>query len=158
MRDAARLADAFAHALGQHEVVAVAGREVGAGLGDADDRLARLQLLPADAVVQVALEIERGHVRIVGIVEPGPRPELELGPGGVLRFLAFSWLGSWRFPNVIVSLQKLRERVPADHEGVGDMAQRPTVDVAPARRDQLGELAVDARHILRRRRPPPVLP
>jgi hypothetical protein len=43
--DAACLANAFAHALGQHEMVAVAGRQVGTGLGDADDRLARLQLL-----------------------------------------------------------------------------------------------------------------
>ena len=50
--DAARLANAFAHALGQHEVMAVAGREVAAGLGDADDRLARLQLLEAEAEIR----------------------------------------------------------------------------------------------------------
>ena len=37
-RDAAGVADAVAHALGQLEVMAVAGREVGAGLRDADDR------------------------------------------------------------------------------------------------------------------------
>ena len=45
--DAAGRRDALAHALRELEVVAVAGREVGAGLGDADDRLARLQLLRA---------------------------------------------------------------------------------------------------------------
>ena len=43
--DAAGLADALAHPLGQHQVVAVARRQVRAGLGDADDRLVRLQLL-----------------------------------------------------------------------------------------------------------------
>src|SRR6478672_7384687 len=31
---------ALAHALGEFQMVAVAGREIGAGLGDADDRLA----------------------------------------------------------------------------------------------------------------------
>ena len=40
-RDAAGVADALAHALGQLDMVAVAGRQVGAGLRDADDRLAR---------------------------------------------------------------------------------------------------------------------
>ena len=43
--DAAGGGDALAHALGELEMVAVAGREVRAGLGDADDRLAGLQLL-----------------------------------------------------------------------------------------------------------------
>ena len=71
MRDAAGLANALAHALGEHEVVAVAGRQVAAGLGDADDRPARLQLLQAQAEVQVALEIERGHVDVGRVVEPG---------------------------------------------------------------------------------------
>jgi len=73
--DAAGLADALAHALGQHQVVTVAGRKVGAGLGDADDRLARLQLLARQTKIQVALHVERGHARIVGIVEPGLRPK-----------------------------------------------------------------------------------
>jgi hypothetical protein len=69
-RDPARLANAFAHALGQFQMMPVAGREVGAGLRDADDRLARLQFLARHPVVQVALEIDAGHVRVVGIVEP----------------------------------------------------------------------------------------
>ena len=43
--DAAGFANAFAHALGEHEVVAVARRKIAAGLCDTDDRLARLQLL-----------------------------------------------------------------------------------------------------------------
>ena len=39
--DAAGLADALAHAVGKIEVMAVAGREVRAGLGDADDAACR---------------------------------------------------------------------------------------------------------------------
>ena len=44
-RDAAGRADAFAHPVRQFEMVAVAGRQVVAGLGDADDRLAGLQFV-----------------------------------------------------------------------------------------------------------------
>ena len=69
------VADAVAHALGQFEVMPVAGRQVGAGLGDADDRLAGGQLLARQPVIEVALEIERGHARIVGIVEPQLRAQ-----------------------------------------------------------------------------------
>ncbi len=46
--DAAGLADALANALRQLQVDAVAGREIGTGLGDADDRLARLQFLAGE--------------------------------------------------------------------------------------------------------------
>src|SRR3954470_14808953 len=74
--DAAGRNDALAHALRELEVVAVAGREIGAGLGDADDRLARLQLLRRQAEIEVALDIERGHPGIVGIVEPEARTKL----------------------------------------------------------------------------------
>ena len=62
--------DAFADALRQFEVMAIAGRQVVAGLGDADDRLAGLQFVAGQAVIQIALKIERGHARIVRIVEP----------------------------------------------------------------------------------------
>jgi hypothetical protein len=48
----------------------VAGGNVGAGLGDADHRLARLQLLEGEAVGQEALQVERDDVDLVGIVEP----------------------------------------------------------------------------------------
>ena len=73
--DAARGDDAVAHALGQFHMVAVAGRQVRSRLGDADDRLAGLQFLAGDAVVQIALDIERGHAGVVGVVEPGLRTE-----------------------------------------------------------------------------------
>ena len=62
--NAAGVADAVAHAGRQVEVVAVAGREVAAGLGDADDRPAAVQLGQGQAEVHVALEIERGHRRV----------------------------------------------------------------------------------------------
>jgi hypothetical protein len=69
-RDAAGRANAFPHPVRQFEMVPVARGEVVAGLGDADDRLAGLQFLPGQAVVQVALEIQRGHSRVMRVVEP----------------------------------------------------------------------------------------
>src|SRR5580765_5745340 len=72
-RDAACVADPVAHALREHEVVPVAGRDVRAGLRDADDRPARLELLQREAVVEHAFEVERRHVDALRIVEPGPR-------------------------------------------------------------------------------------
>ena len=57
IRAAGGIANAVADPLGQFEVMAVAGREVGAGLGDADDRLARGELLAGQAEIEVALEI-----------------------------------------------------------------------------------------------------
>src|SRR6266702_7175812 len=68
--DAAGLADAFADAVRELDMVAVAGGEVIAGLRDADDRLAGLELGAGEAVVQIALQIERRHARIVRVVEP----------------------------------------------------------------------------------------
>lgn len=70
--DAARLTDTLADSLGQHQMMTVAGAEVGARLGDADDRLVGLQLAPRQSIVEVPLQIEGGHVGVVGIVEPGP--------------------------------------------------------------------------------------
>ena len=75
-RDAARRADAFAHAARQFEMMPVAGREVGAGLRDADDRLAGAQLLRGEPEVHVALEIERRHAGIFRIVAPELRAQL----------------------------------------------------------------------------------
>ena len=69
-RDAARIADAVARPLGKVDMDAVAGRKVAAALRDADDRLAAAQLLRRDAVVHEPLQIERGHVHPLRIVEP----------------------------------------------------------------------------------------
>ena len=69
-RHAAGRTNAVAHAARQLDMMPVARRQIGAGLGDADDRLAAAQLLRRDAVVHVALEIERGHRRIGGLIEP----------------------------------------------------------------------------------------
>ena len=74
-RDPACVADAVAHPLGELDVVTVARREVGAGLGDADDRLARLEFLARQPVVEIAFEIERRHVRVARIVEPRARAQ-----------------------------------------------------------------------------------
>src|SRR5262249_53886820 len=73
--DAAGLADAFAHALGELKMMTIAGREVGPALGDAYDRLAGCELLLGQPEIEVTLEIKRGHARIVGIVEPQLRAQ-----------------------------------------------------------------------------------
>ena len=78
-RHAAGRGDPVAHPLGEFEVVAVAGRKIGAGLGDADDRLARAQLAGRQAEIEVALDIERRHARIFRIVEPEAGPQESLG-------------------------------------------------------------------------------
>ena len=62
--------DPIAHPFGQFNMVAIAGAKVAAGLGNANDRLARLQLVACQTVVEIAFEIERCHLLIVGIVEP----------------------------------------------------------------------------------------
>src|SRR4051812_47321815 len=57
----------------------VARRDVGAGLGDADDGAAGLQLVETEAEVHGALQVERGHVGVVGVVEPGLRAQARDG-------------------------------------------------------------------------------
>ncbi len=74
-RHAAGVADAVADPAGEFDVVAVAGGEVGAGLRDADDRLAAAEFLGGDAVVHVALEVERGHRGVGGFVKPPARAQ-----------------------------------------------------------------------------------
>ncbi len=78
-RDPAHLANPLADALGQHQMVPVAGRKVAPRLRDADDRLATAQFLQAQPEVQVTLHIERRHVDIVGIVEPGAAAQFPVG-------------------------------------------------------------------------------
>ncbi len=99
--DAARRRDAFAHALGEFHVVAVAGRQVRSGLGDADQRLARAQLLRRQPVVQVPLQVERGHPRIVRIVEPRLRAQVGGRDAAFVahgRFLISSGRRGWAPP------------------------------------------------------------
>mmetsp|Transcript_27229 Transcript_27229/g.49822 ORF Transcript_27229/g.49822 Transcript_27229/m.49822 type:complete len:398 (-) Transcript_27229:650-1843(-) len=73
---AARRDDTVAHPFGQFQVVSVARAEVTACLRDPDDRLARLQLGPGKAVVQVAFKIERRHFGVVGVHEPFARAQV----------------------------------------------------------------------------------
>jgi hypothetical protein len=68
--DAAGVTNAVAHTRRQLEMVAVTWRKVRPCLRNPDDRFARLQLLSGNPVVHVALEIQRRHARIGGIVEP----------------------------------------------------------------------------------------
>ncbi|MND66908.1 hypothetical protein D3C80_583120 [compost metagenome] len=68
--NAARIADTVPHPLDQFHMDAVAGRQIAAALGDADDRLAGTQLLRRHAIIHEALQIERRHVEMVRVVEP----------------------------------------------------------------------------------------
>src|SRR5262249_19133953 len=85
-RNAAGVPNARLDPLGELEVMAVAGHEVAAGLGDADDRPSRLQLLASQTVVQVALQVERRHVRMTCIIEPELAAALLLLVHGRLLF------------------------------------------------------------------------
>ena len=69
-RQTAGRAHAFFDSLRQLEMDAVARRDVAAALGYADDGQARLQLGAGQAEIQLPLEIQRGHVRLGGVVEP----------------------------------------------------------------------------------------
>ena len=77
-RHAARVAYALTHARHRFEVHAVAGRQVTAGLRDADDGFAAGELLAREAVVHEALEIQRDHVGMGGVVEPVARAEVSV--------------------------------------------------------------------------------
>jgi hypothetical protein len=71
----AGVADAGLGALGQLEVDAVARYQVAAGLGDADDRFAAAQFLRRQAEVHEPLEVQRGLVPPLGVVEPVARAQ-----------------------------------------------------------------------------------
>src|SRR5207302_9792324 len=77
-RHAARIAYGLTHARHRFEVHAVAGRQVTAGLRDADDGFAAGELLAREAVIHEALEIQRDHVGMGGIVEPVARAEVSV--------------------------------------------------------------------------------
>ncbi|MDR6355275.1 hypothetical protein Q3H58_001946 [Pseudomonas psychrotolerans] len=64
------VADAGLDPLSQLQVMTIAGGEVAAGLGDADDRTTGLEFVAGQAVVHVALDVERGHVGVGRVVEP----------------------------------------------------------------------------------------
>ncbi|MNE21196.1 hypothetical protein D3C80_1143470 [compost metagenome] len=75
----ARIADAVTHPLDQFHMDAVAGRQVTAALGDADNRLAGTQFFRRHTVIHEALQIERRHVEMVRVVEPVLGPQAAHG-------------------------------------------------------------------------------
>ena len=81
-RDAAGGADSLADPMRQFKVMAITRRKIVAGLRNADDRLAGLQFVPGQAVVKVALEVERGHPRVVRVVKPFAGTEFAPGDAG----------------------------------------------------------------------------
>ncbi|MPN39070.1 hypothetical protein SDC9_186596 [bioreactor metagenome] len=70
-RDPAHLADTLPRPFGQFQMMPVAGHQVRTRLGDADDRTTGLQLLTGQSPVHVALDVQRRHVQIARVVEPG---------------------------------------------------------------------------------------
>ena len=92
-RNAAAIANAVTDPARKVQEMPVARRQVGAGLGDADDRLAALQFLARDAEIGVALDIQRRHRRVVGIVEPAPAAEAWLEVRVIVaHFVIPAWL------------------------------------------------------------------
>ena len=92
-RNAAGVPDAVANAARQLKMVTVTRREVRTCLRDADNWLARLQFLSRDAVVHVALEIERGHAGVGGIVEPAAAAQTRCcGVGGAVCIGGVGWV------------------------------------------------------------------
>jgi hypothetical protein len=89
-RNTAGGANPFPDPVCQFEMVAVTWRQVVAGLGNADDRLAGLQLLPGQAVIEIALEIERGHAGVGRIVKPFAGAEFAPGDAGKRLVHVFS--------------------------------------------------------------------
>src|SRR3546814_20702074 len=60
-RDPACITDAFAHPVRQHQMMPVAWHQIAPRLRDPDDRPVALQLLQAQPVIEIALDIQRRH-------------------------------------------------------------------------------------------------
>jgi hypothetical protein len=69
---AASVAYTLPQPCGKDQVMAIAGRQIRAGLRDAYDGPSRLQLGERQPEIHISLQVQRGHVRIGRIVEPGP--------------------------------------------------------------------------------------
>ena len=72
------IADAIARTLSKVDMDPVAGRQITARLGDADDRLAAAQFLGCDTIIHEPLEIEGGHVHAFVVIEPVARAQSAL--------------------------------------------------------------------------------
>ena len=75
-RRAAGRNDPVTYTLGQFNVVAVTGRKVATSLGDRNDRLARLQLITGQPIIQIPLQIKRRHFWIIFVHEPLARAQV----------------------------------------------------------------------------------
>src|SRR5208282_4289939 len=67
------------NALGEHDVMAITGRQIRAGLRNADDRLVSAQLVEREPEIQIALEVYRRHARVGWVIEPGTRAQSPCG-------------------------------------------------------------------------------
>ena len=69
-RNAAGISNAGLDALSRLDVPTVTRSDVTSDLGDADDRLARTQLLRRDAVIQEPLDVNNRPIRMCRVIEP----------------------------------------------------------------------------------------
>lgn len=74
--DPASCPDAFAHPFNQLKMMAIARRQIRAGLRDPDNRLSRHELLLGHPVVQIPLDIERHHAGVALAIKPPGGPQL----------------------------------------------------------------------------------
>lgn len=101
---------------------AVARRDVAAGLGDADDRAAGLQLLAGDPVVPESLDVDRRLGRLGEIVEPGLAAQPGAGAG---RALLWS-LGSHARRHALLSVRRPTSAAGAESAA----AERPEATIS----------------------------
>src|SRR5262249_37688663 len=78
-RNAAGIADAVSDTLGELEMMPVAGDEIAACLGDADDRSTGLEFISSNAEIEEPLEIQSGHFRIGRVIPPRLTTEHAVG-------------------------------------------------------------------------------
>ena len=74
-RTTVRLPDPIAHAGCEREMMPIARRDVRSCLRDPDHRPARLELVERQPVVHHPLQIQSGHIHVLGVVEPRTRTQ-----------------------------------------------------------------------------------
>ena len=78
-RNAASIANSVSDALGEIEMMPIAGHEIAAGLRDADNRSTGLDFSSGKAEIEKPLEVESGHLRIIRVIPPRLAPKHSVG-------------------------------------------------------------------------------
>ena len=93
-RDAAGVANAVLDARGELDMMTVAGRQIAAGLRDADDRAGGLQFVARDAVVGEPFDIDGGFAGLFAVVKPDLAAQALVGGHDLSNIIARICLGS----------------------------------------------------------------